>query len=616
MNKEKYNNSPKETRKISFGNFEGELTPKEKTGYPSIDRNHEDGVSILKRKPFIPPCSVYDACKLLNIGNTKAFVECSGVQTSISDLLKHTDLIARSLSELGVKKGEIATLCIPNITHGIPVFLASNKLGVGVSFLDAKESPVNIIKYLNLFESRVFFAYDKTQEVLKEIISKTKVKVAVNISSINSVNILKSSSQDLGYENVISYADFINLAEYYKNSPKSVHAPSQEALYLFTSGSTGSPKIPVLTNGNILSSSMYMKHSAKSSLSNKQSVLVPVSFNYPYGFAVSTLMSLLSRKSIILAPDLKLDNLSKYFALKPNIIFGTPPIAKTMVTDPEIDKMDLGFIDMFISGGDNLPTNDNIEATEFLAKHNSKSKVCNGSGNAETVAAGTTAINHPYNPATVGYTLLGTVAEARDIDTLEPKKYEEEGLLAYSGGYVFKEYYNDPEATADAKKVDKDGNEWFISDTIGVVHSDGSISMNGRAKRYFITFDKDGGAYKGYCDYIQNCILTFPEVSECAVVKKPNPVKGEVAKAYIVLKNGYEPSQELKDIIWARCLRPIKTLTHSGEIDTMLKTYEVPEEFTFIETLPRTAAEKIAYIHLEEQTAKEYQDNVKKLTKS
>src|SRR5574344_546059 len=579
-----------------------------KTGYPSIDRNHEDGVSFLKKHPIIPDCSLYNLFKILNFGNNKSTIECLNLTVSVEALIKHSDVIAKSLLELGIKEGDIITICAPNNIHSIALFLAANKIGAGVSFLNAKSSDLELEYYINLFESPLFICLDKNNEEIANLKNKTHVRNIINLSEQILCNFKYNSnpSHYLGNDDTLNYSDFYALSSFRHGIIIPNNKANSNALYGFTSGSTDKTKIPVLTNKNIVASSIYMKNSAKTNMKSDGKAFVTVSFNYPYGFSVSTLMTLLSRKSVLLAPDLTLANLADYIAKKPNIIYGTPPLYYAMQSDVKIQKMDLSFIDLPISGGDSFPASKNIEATKFLQDHGCKSTILNGSGGAETNSSGSNAVGQKYNPATVGYVLVGTVVKAIDEKTKQEVKYNEPGLLCFSGKYLCKEYFKDPEKTKNSRMFDEKGREFQVTDTMGTLYPDGSMSMDGRKDRYFITFDKQGGSYKGYNDAIEKCIDTFPEVKQCVIVGKPDSTRGNVGKAYIVLNDQARSINNIEDILLARCLQPIKILTHDGEEATVLKSYETPCEFKIISALPYTRAGKIDYQKLENDTLEKY----------
>ena len=115
---------------------------------------------------------------------------------------------------------------------------------------------------------------------------------------------------------------------------------------------------------------------------------------------------------------------------------------------------------------------------KFFAEHGAYDvEMGNGSGNAETVSCGTNPTGIRIRPETAGKVLVGTDALILDPDTMEEKKYGEEGLLCVSGKHVFKEYYKEPELTKKAKFI-RDGKEYFKTGTMGFIDKEGYFEQH------------------------------------------------------------------------------------------------------------------------------------------
>ena len=170
-------------------------------------------------------------------------------------------------------------------------------------------------------------------------------------------------------------------------------------------------------------------------------------------------------------------------------------------------------------------------------------------------------------------------------------KYEEEGLLCVSGKHVFKEYYNEPEKTREAK-IEKYGKTYFKTGTMGFIDKEGYFTITGRQSRFYIISTLN----KVYCDHIQSIISNIDEVDECAIVKVPDETMLYVNKAYIVLNEGVDKNN-INDILEEKFKKPIRTLTGDFE---QLKWYEIPTYVEFVKELPRkSGTEKINYQFLE-----------------
>lgn len=585
-----------------------------KTGYPSIDKNHEKGKSFIARNPIIPKTNIYNAVKLLNIGN-KATIETLSLTITTKELLDHAKRLSASLCELGVKKGDIITICTPNFIQSLAVFFAANRIGVGVAFINAKSTDLEMVKYINLFESKVFMGYDLKSDSLDYISKKCNLETLINMPVDNTKVLWNPEliSQYIGYNPVINYNDFVQLADYYNGKVQRSADVKNNAIYAFTSGSTGSPKIPILTNENVLAASLYMSGGTNIPIKNDGKCLVTVPFNYPYGLVVSTIMPMMVRKSLLLAPDINLQNISDYMERKPTRLFGIPPFYFALCSDKKVDKMDLSFVESAVSGGDTLLAPANREMSKYFREHGADIVISNGSGNAETTSTSTVSVNYQYRPETVGYTLPGTINTTVDPDTHEELRYGEDGgVIATIGKHVSKGYFKDPENTKKHFTVDKNGTPMFISDTKGIANEDGSIEMNGRLKRYFITFDLDGGAYK--CDnaFVEKFVTEFSEVFQCALVPRQDAHRGNVGKLYVVLKNGIDASDELKQQLLDRCSQKITVQKGEKSVEYQLKSYEIPSDLEFVETLPINFAGKTDFKLLEELANQKDIQRVKK----
>lgn len=98
------------------------------------------------------------------------------------------------------------------------------------------------------------------------------------------------------------------------------------------------------------------------------------------------------------------------------------------------------------------------------------------------------------------------------------------------------EYYNDREATGKAFHTDKVGRKWFYTDTFMHMDDQGWMFMDGRERRFFITFDEMGSPYKVYCDYVQKVLAeALPEIRDCAVVPREDKTRSFVPVAFVCL---------------------------------------------------------------------------------
>ena len=297
------------------------------TGYPSIDNKHNDGKSFFQKHQFIPSMSIYNMLGMISSFYRDAIaVDCLDLRVTYQELLDNADILARSFKELGIKKGEVVVASMPNFFQAIAVYLAANKIGAITSFLNPGCTKEEIKYYLNEFESPLYVDYDKDDEYNREIKRDTKVrqtitlkKEHVNIKTFNEIKI-----GDIGYSDYLSFNDMKLVADYYKGFINPLQSGKNDSLILFTSGSTGNPKSVVLTNKNIIASGLYMKNTGNIVTKKGEKCLICVPFSYPYGFATSTIMSLICGREAILTPNMDMQTVDYFLKKNPNYIFGSP----------------------------------------------------------------------------------------------------------------------------------------------------------------------------------------------------------------------------------------------------------------------------------------------------
>ncbi len=141
------------------------------------------------------------------------------------------------------------------------------------------------------------------------------------------------------------------------------------------------------------------------------------------------------------------------------------------------------------------------------------------------------------------------------------------GEIVARGNVVMRGYYNDPDATARAF-----AGGWFHTGDAAVVHPDGYVEIRDRLKDVIISGGENISSVE-----VEGVLLRHPTVQEAAVVGLPDPKWGEAPHAFIVLKTGHSTTpEELRTFVRDR-------MAH----------FKVPQSFTFVDELPKTATGKI-----------------------
>ena len=575
------------------------------TGYASIDMPHEKNAKWSEKHPIIPNTNIYTTVKLLSMFyKDRTAVNCFDLNASYGKMLDDAVVISKALLELGVTKGSVVSVCMPNFYQALAVFLACNRIGVITTFIDSKASVEDICFYLNEFESPLFINFDVREEVNKKIKENTKVNHIITLEkkNLNSLDLNKNYGIMSDYK--IDYNTLGDIAKYRKHGFNGYVGKNNDALILFTSGSTGKPKSVLLTNENILAAEIYAGKTSHTENITGTKTLTCVPFSYPYGLVTSALTTLLWGKEAILAPDISKDTINYYYKKNPSIVFGSPALLDLTIKNVDKD-LDLSSVTHFISGGDFLTPQHYKRGIEFFKGHGADVELGNGFGNAETVSIGSTPVGVPLKAETSGRVLVGSKAMIVDPKDMSEKKYNEEGLLLISGKHVFKGYYKNDELTREVK-VNINGREYYNTGTMGYIDSDGYFTPTGRTSRFYIMSSLN----KVYCDNVQNIIASFACVRDCAVVKVVDENELFVNKVYVVLNEGYEANEEMINYISELCMNPTKV---ANGRTTQLKPYEVPTYIEFVSELPRIeGSEKINYKKLEEDALAKHEANENK----
>ena len=144
-------------------------------------------------------------------------------------------------------------------------------------------------------------------------------------------------------------------------------------------------------------------------------------------------------------------------------------------------------------------------------------------------------------------------------------------------------YMDNPEETAQTLRVHSDGNIWLHTGDLGFMDEDGFVYFVQRLKRMIVT-----SGYNVYPSQVENVIDAHEAVLFSTVIGVKDDYKMQRVKAFIVLKPGFSPSDEIRESIKAHCRKSIAK-------------YALPSEYEFRDNLPKTLVGKVAYRELEKE---------------
>jgi acyl-coenzyme A synthetase/AMP-(fatty) acid ligase len=228
-----------------------------------------------------------------------------------------------------------------------------------------------------------------------------------------------------------------------------------------------------------------------------------------------------------------------------------------------------------VSAGEPLPA-DTLEA---LHKHFGM-KPLDGIGMSECMVYCFNMVGAPLKPGSCGRPGPGTVIEVLD-DNLQPVSPGEEGVLCVrrdSHPGMMKEYWRKPERTAEIFR-----GPWYYSGDVLCRDEDGFFWFKGRNDDVI-----NASGYRISPFEVESCLVSHPAVLEAAAVESPDPVRGQVVKAFVVLRRDVEPSEELRRDLQEHAKRHMAGYKH-------------PRKLEFVDALPKTASGKVKRRELRER---------------
>ncbi len=515
-----------------------------------------------------------------------------GTKRTYKEFAQEIDKCARAFKSLGVKTKDRVSICMPNTPEAIISFYALNKIGAVANMIHPLSAENEIKRFLNISKSKYIIAIDLSFHKINKIAQETFLEKCILVSAKNSMplymkigyQLTKGRKIKIEKSNLIlNWNDFIKLSKNYNKEIQDDFDGNYVAAILYSGGTTGYPRGIELTNLNFNALAMQ-SFEACGCLKEKDKVLaiMPVFHGFGLGICIHTVQYF--GGTSILLPQFSsktFDKLLKKY--KPNIIAGVPTLYEALLKNKKLDGYDLSFLKCVISGGDSLSINLKKKVDCFLKEHGANIQIREGYGLTECVTGSCLTPLNDYKEGSIGIPYPDTYYKIVKPNTDEELPYGEDGEILISGPSVMKGYLDDEEETTQTLRKHKDGLTWLYTGDLGYMDKDGFIYFKQRLKRIIVS-----SGYSIYPQYIENIIDSHPKVLMSCVIGIDHPYKVQVAKAFIVLKNGYEASDEL--------LKEIQELCKKN-----LAKYVLPYEYEFRTELPKTLVGKIAYIQLEEE---------------
>ena len=509
-------------------------------------------------------------------------------------LEKNIKITAKAFASIGIKEGDTVTVCLPNVPQAIYCLYALNHIGAIASMIHPLSAESEIEFYLRTAGSKCAITLDQFYPKFEEVMKKyplEKLIIASAGSELGTVKKVAFSLMNLGKmpklpknDTVMKWNGFFALGKKFKgDEPKVEKCDKDVAVILFSGGTTGTTKGIMLSNLNF--NALALQTAAMSHYdihAMKMLAAMPVFHGFGLGVCIHTMM--VAGGLSILVPRF---NVKAYANLikteKPNFIAGVPTLFEAITRNPYLDGVSLDFLRGVFSGGDSLSVELKKKFDKFLDDHGSPVHVREGYGTTECVTASCLTPYCEEREASIGLPYPDTYYQICAVGTCDEVPYGEDGEICLCGPSVMVGYMNNEAETANTLRTHADGNVWLHTGDLGKMDEDGFIYFKQRIKRMIIT-----SGYNVYPSQIENILDAHPKVQMSCVIGVKDPYKMQKVKAFIVLRDGIKPSEDIRQELHEYCKKNVAK-------------YALPYQIEFREELPKTLVGKVAYTVLEKE---------------
>lgn len=533
-------------------------------------------------------CNALDRHQKTSVRNKLALIwegEPGDVRTfSYHSVNREVAQFANVLKSMGVKKGDVVTIYMPQIPEQIFAMLACAKIGAAHSVVYGGFSHEALADRINDANSRVVITADGGYRRGKVVELKSVVNKAMELSPTMEICItIKRTNTDVYMENGRDYwyHDLVGLPIASFKCETEVMDSDDMLFLLYTSGSTGKPKALVHTHGGY---SVYTSttHRMVFDIKPEDRYWCAADPGWITGHSYIVYGTMINGATIVMYegaptypyPDRWWKMVDKYGV---NILYTSPTAIRGLMRfgDSWPKRNDLSSLRLLGSVGE--PINPEAWRWYYEVIGNSKCPIMDTWWQTETGGFMITPLPiTPLKPGSATKPFFGNEVAVVDEVGIDVKPGEEGTLVikspwpgmtagifrdnerfvsTYWSKYSKQGWY----LTGDSAKIDEDGYYWIIGRTDDVIKVSG---------------------YRLGSAEIESVMINHGAVAESAAIALPHPVKGNCIHIFAILRKGYVASKELEHELIDY------VTTHMGPIAR-------PEEITFIDQLPKTRSGKI-----------------------
>ena len=508
----------------------------------------------------------------------------NGTKVSYGQLERLSDSFAAGLTSLGVRPGDRVALCLPNCPQFMIAEFGIWKAGAIAAPFNPGYSDREMEDALNATGAETVVVLNRFYERLKAIQARTSVKrlipTAIKEYLPTTLRLAYTflKEKDDGERITVREGDvaMTDLLDAHRNASPSTRRPaaSDAAVVLMSGGTTGAPKGVVGTHGGMVAAGLQLRAWLRSAMEEWTDVMMlPLPLFHVFANTGVQSLALINHNpiSLVANPRELRDVLKEIESVRPAFLVAVPTLLNGLLHHPLVRKgsVDFSSIKLCFCG-----------AAALMAETKRRFEEMTGGIIVEGYSLTEAQMAVLANPVK-GEKKVGSVGmplpdvEVRIIDAEEGVRampQGEVGEIVLRAPQLMVGYWQRPDDTAEMLRTGPTGERLLYTGDLGYVDPDGYVFIVDRKKDLIKT-----SGYQVWPREIEEVIAGHPDVAEVAVAGVPDPMKGEVAKAWIVPRPG-------------ATVRPSEMKSYCRE---RLAPYKVPSEYEVVPDLPKSQIGKV-----------------------
>ncbi|PKL00767.1 MAG: hypothetical protein CVV56_04680 [Tenericutes bacterium HGW-Tenericutes-1] len=503
-----------------------------------------------------------------------------GKRITYFDLLQNIDKSAFGLSQLGIKKGNVITICMPNVFEVIYTFYAGVKLGA-ICHMVHPLTPVKQLKTQMIeTNSKLLMVVDTFYDTYHLMTKELNVPLIL-VTPVDSFGLIKKVGYKVINKKRLANIQVDNLVIPYKKLiEKNGHIETASvdsktsAVYLHSGGTSGTPKTIELSHFSINSLANQTEYILDEHDFENKHMLAVLPMFHGFGLCMGVHAMLVYGGVDTLMPKFNAkDTISLIKKNQINYLIGVPTLFEALLNTNDFAGPHLKNLKQAFVGGDYVSPTLKERFNKVMAENNSHAQLLEGYGLTEVVTV--CAVNTIFEQklGTVGKPLPGIDIKIVDLETKEVLPVNTLGEIAVSGPTRMNGYLHDKLATSSTfKKIDD--KIYVLTGDYGMIDDEGYVVFKQRLKRII----KVSGM-PVLPSEIETLVSALPGISEVAAVGVKDQERGNMIKLFVTIKPGAEikvTDDEIKQMIKAE-----------------LSIYAVPKSIVYLDKMPKTIIGKI-----------------------